>query len=558
MKLYGRQVSPKLLLLVILILAAILRLYNLSNIPVGFNDDEAAFGYNAYSILKTSRDEWGVRFPFPAFESFGDWKLVGYLYLVVPSIFVFGLTEYATRFPSAIVGILAVFSTYLFTKQLFNSRVAILAALFICISPWHIAASRNAFESDILIFLNTLFLFYFLKSLSNINYFKYYIFIATLTFYVYRSAWFFTPLLSFCLIYIFRQKLKPNFKLIATCFTLMAIALIPIVITVLSFKGQSRFLQESFIYGPQRSGLIQDINERRGFCFEKYPSIVCQITYSKPLFYFSQFLENYIENLSANLYYIDGNNGYQSFAPRGFFYLFELPLFIAGVVYLIKKWPSQTKILLAWLFIVPLAPSLTSVGNPGRLNILLPLPQIVSALGVVFLYTSIRQKKLRGTFSILLTVVVVASFFRFIVDVNTLYPKFTARAQRYGYKEVFRYAYAEKDNYEQIAISRRADDAKQYIHFLMSSKYDPAAYQKERAYTKDSSGWQSVNQIGKFHFYESAPPLLELPTNSILITGENEVAYPKEALKYHVDDPRGDRIFEIYEIEKVHEFTKDE
>ena len=47
-----KKLSKYLLALIILI-AIFARFYKLSSIPVGFNDDEAAFGYNAYSILKT-------------------------------------------------------------------------------------------------------------------------------------------------------------------------------------------------------------------------------------------------------------------------------------------------------------------------------------------------------------------------------------------------------------------------------------------------------------------------------------------------------------------------
>src|SRR3989344_4871422 len=126
------------LLILILLLAVILRFYRLSNIPVGFNDDEAAFGYNAYSILKTARDEWGRFLPFPVFESFGDWKLVGYLYLTVASEAIFGASEFAVRFPSAIFGILSVWTTYLLTKKLLGKNVGLLSAFLLAISPWHV------------------------------------------------------------------------------------------------------------------------------------------------------------------------------------------------------------------------------------------------------------------------------------------------------------------------------------------------------------------------------------------------------------------------------------
>ena len=67
-------------LIAIITIAVGLRLIKLGSNPIGFNDDEAAFGYNAYTLLTTGRDEWGKLLPFPVFESFGDWKLVMYLY----------------------------------------------------------------------------------------------------------------------------------------------------------------------------------------------------------------------------------------------------------------------------------------------------------------------------------------------------------------------------------------------------------------------------------------------------------------------------------------------
>ncbi|MEK7580982.1 MAG: glycosyltransferase family 39 protein [Patescibacteria group bacterium] len=546
------------LLIFTIILAAILRLTYLQQIPVGFNDDEAAFGYNAYSISKTARDEWGTLMPFPAFESFGDWKLVGYLYLVVPFIYAFGLTEFATRFPSAIIGILAVFTTYLLAKEIFNKKTAIIASLLLAISPWHIAASRNAFESDILIFFNTLFIFFFYKSLNNFKYFKFFILTATITFYIYRSAWVFTPLLVFCLFLIFENNFKKYRKEVLKYFIISFVLLIPIILSAFSFRGQSRFIQESFIYGVQNSGISQSLNERLGFCSQRYSRVICRVVYNKPTFFISQFTQNYIENLSPNLYFINGTSGYQGFAPRGFLYFFELPLALAGLIYLLKKWSNTTKVILAWLLIVPLAPSLTSVGNPGRLNILLPLPQILASVGVIFLYSSVRQKALRQAFLLVVTAIILISFVRFIMDISTIYPIFTARSQRYGYKDVFNYAYSQKNNYEQIAISRKTDDAKQYIHFLMYTKYDPSTYHQKQIHTKDNQGWQNVQAIGKFHFYGSTPAIEELPLNSLLIVGEKEVDYPQAALKYYINDLRGDRLFEVYDMNVVNKIITDQ
>ena len=47
----------------IFILGLLVRVLFLSSHPSGFTPDEASFGYDAYSILKTGRDQWGNFLP---------------------------------------------------------------------------------------------------------------------------------------------------------------------------------------------------------------------------------------------------------------------------------------------------------------------------------------------------------------------------------------------------------------------------------------------------------------------------------------------------------------
>src|SRR3989338_6436258 len=129
-------------ILIILALAAFLRLYRLTDFPPGLYSDEASYGYNAYSILTTGRDEWGKFLPL-TIQSFGDYKPPMTAYLTIPSIAVFGLNEFAVRFPSALIGILSILLIYLLTKEIFKSRsIALLVAALLAISPWHIHFSR--------------------------------------------------------------------------------------------------------------------------------------------------------------------------------------------------------------------------------------------------------------------------------------------------------------------------------------------------------------------------------------------------------------------------------
>src|SRR3989338_759355 len=101
----------------IILLAFILRFYRMQTNPPSLYWDEASLGYNAYSILKTARDEHGKFLPLTNFAAFGDYKPPGYIYTAVPAIAVFGLNEFSIRFPSAFFGVLTVVITYLLTHQ---------------------------------------------------------------------------------------------------------------------------------------------------------------------------------------------------------------------------------------------------------------------------------------------------------------------------------------------------------------------------------------------------------------------------------------------------------
>ncbi|MCM8787907.1 MAG: phospholipid carrier-dependent glycosyltransferase, partial [Candidatus Omnitrophica bacterium] len=138
--------NNRLLFLLIVILGTILRLYHLSNNPPSLYWDEVSLGYNAFSILNYGIDEHGEPYPLARFIAFGDFKPPGYIYATVPSIFLFGVNEFAVRFPSAFSGTLFIVATYLLAKEIFKKeKIALFSALFIAISPWSLQLSRAAF-----------------------------------------------------------------------------------------------------------------------------------------------------------------------------------------------------------------------------------------------------------------------------------------------------------------------------------------------------------------------------------------------------------------------------
>ena len=132
--------------------ALFLRTYNLSSIPPGLHGDEASIGYNAYSLLKTAKDQNGNFLPI-AIDQFGDFRPAGYHYLDVPFVAVLGLNAWAVRLPAAIFGALCVLVFFYLLRELFENKVIPwIGAVFLTISPWHLIISRASSESVIAAF----------------------------------------------------------------------------------------------------------------------------------------------------------------------------------------------------------------------------------------------------------------------------------------------------------------------------------------------------------------------------------------------------------------------
>src|SRR3989339_754689 len=123
-------------LLLITAAGLILRLAAINFLPPSLNWDEVSLGYNAYSLLKTGRDEWGTVLP-TIFRAYGDYKLPVYVYLAT-------VMPFFVRLPSIILGTLLIVITYLLGRRLSSPFVGLTSALLVAISPWTWWMSRIA------------------------------------------------------------------------------------------------------------------------------------------------------------------------------------------------------------------------------------------------------------------------------------------------------------------------------------------------------------------------------------------------------------------------------
>ena len=95
-----------------------MRLYRLTSVPPSISWDEAAVGYNAFTISHWGKDEWGKIFPL-VFKSFEDYKHPVHIYLTSVAVAVLGLNDFAVRLPSALFGVGNVILIYFLAQKIF-------------------------------------------------------------------------------------------------------------------------------------------------------------------------------------------------------------------------------------------------------------------------------------------------------------------------------------------------------------------------------------------------------------------------------------------------------
>lgn len=526
----------KLILTTILALALFLRLYKLDQYPVGFLWDEAALGYNAYSILKTGRDEFGKFLPI-IFKSFGDYKPGLYVYLTIPSILLFGLNEFAVRLPSAIAGTVAVLAVYLLIiestklgtdkKKTKDSSLALIAALILTVSPWHLHFSRGAWELNLMLtelLLGILFLIKFLTSEK-----KRYLFLSVLSLLsslvTYQAAKFLLPALLIGFAYFYRKNIYLVPKEIKTRFVFSCLMGFVIINLVTVIGGKAGRIKTMSVFSYPRSEeektmvLSQD-NQNKS---------IYRVFHEKPIFFLRSVLGRYFNHFSGKFLFIAGDwsNSRNGVVYQGVLYYLEAALLVIGFSILVgKKRGPLENLMIFWLLVAPLPSALTrdSISSVRSFTMVIPLVFII-AVGIQGLVDYFRKYSFIIQSS--LFIILLASYFFFFVRFLDLYfihdPKFNSRDRLYGYRETIGYLEPLVSQKSQVIFTDLYGQP--YIFWLFYTKYDPAKYQKINSFKENPFGdVGEVERIDNIEFRKIYFPADRSISGALLI--DNEFGLP--------------------------------
>ncbi len=467
--------KTKIILALIITLAAFLRFYKLTANPPGLYWDEAALGYNAYSILKTARDEYGSFLPF-TFRSYDDYKNPVYFYLLVPSIAIFGLNELAIRFPSAFFGTLTVLLTYFLAKKILkNETISLLSTFFMAISAWHLQFSRAGFEANLMLFLDVLGVVLFLYSFKN---YKLLILSAIsfgLSFNTYHGAKVWVPLFLFCIGFIYKEEFFKFGKKILFPLLIMIIFVLP---TILDYQiALTRGKNVSILSRPNAAEI---------------------------------FISGYLSHFSPTFLFISGDSqGRHSPTGEGELYVFQLPFIIIGLTSMIRKRNKGVSLLLSWLILSPL-PAAIAAPTPHALRFItsLPLWSIFTAVGIFVLFKSDLNKTILKISAVIMLMITIYNVIFYLHVYYVHYPKEKGLDWQEGYRDMVQYVSSNQDKYDTVGITSYWGEP--YIYALFYTKYDPKRYQSQVK--------GKLNSFDKYRFFEHGSDNFENSGKVLMVT----------------------------------------
>lgn len=370
------------LFLVIVLVGSIFRLYALNLIPNEFEGELSP--YTAGATGNWFMANKGVA---------GPWAPLGLLYY--PPIWLatelFGTTLFSLRISSAWVGILTFIPLFLFAREAFGTRVALIACLLFAFNPLHIGWSRtDVHPHGVTVWPAMLIGFFFLRAYKT-DQIHYWILLALsmgLTWHQYPSGQSFVvaPCLALFCLRVLSKRTSWRGELSIAFGVLLWFLGLPVSCYladgVLEFKNPFTLTTERASWG-QKPEVDYVVNKT----INNFSDVVKGIFIKVPYLFHQDFLPEYPP------------------LPQTTVPALLVPFFVFGLILLLKRAGSLETVLVISLILAALAPGILSErAYPKRLSVLFPLIDVVGAVGIATL--------LRGfSFRIIVPVLIVGGLF---------------------------------------------------------------------------------------------------------------------------------------------------
>lgn len=241
MMLNRKEITRKLIILSIFVIAIIIRTVKWPLIVEEINCDEAMTAINAKIISETGCDMYGTSMPvyFEAWLTGGQSALLTYLMSI--SIKILGFSIMSIRLPSLIISIISIFIFDKLVKIIFtdNYKIRVIMLLVLALNPWHIMQSSWALDCNLFPHF-MLYAIYFL--IKGIKQNKKYLYISTIffgiTLYTYGIALYATPIfLVISYLYLLKNKKIKIFDAIISVLIFITVSCPIILMSIINLLG---------------------------------------------------------------------------------------------------------------------------------------------------------------------------------------------------------------------------------------------------------------------------------------------------------------------------------
>lgn len=453
------------------------RFYKLGEAPAGLYLDEAAQGYNAYSILKTGKDEFGKPFPI-VFRSFIDFKTPVYIYLLVPLIPLFDLTAFTVRLPSFIFSILTFPVLFLLLKKISRPKLALplslLTVLLLAISPWHVLFGRTNFECNVALFFLIAGIYFFYKALKHPTWLVLSAIMLAIAVPAYHSQRIVAPLMLVLLFLRHRRKLlSPKWR--------PALVASLIAGFIISLPTLSIALTPGFLARASGLNIFSQVRQLPAGFIEGYQGPLSWVVNGTWFLSTWEFASLYLSYFSPrNMFFLGDYGPRSSFPELATFFVWQFPFYLYGLYLLFKKkgLGELRFFTVAFLLVSPIPAAITRDPYSTIRALQLVVPQlIVISLGMLVFWQKLRLPVLRLGAILFLVVFVLYSVAKLYSSVIILNEYFRASSWDYGWEEVVKVVKKELNPDLPVVVDNTRFEP--YSQFLFFLKYPPEDYQKE-------------------------------------------------------------------------------
>lgn len=457
-----------LLFVLVILFSTFLFSYRILNNPPGLETDEGSISYNSILISKNLHDQNKRFMPFFILSSDHlDWKQPVLIYSTAIFFKIFGANLINFKLVNILYSLATVILIYILTRLLIKEKTfALIAMILYSISPMIIITTRIGNESILPAFFGTLWLV--LLTLYNRNPKRYFLilcgFALGIGFYSFKGMRIIIPVWSLMTILLVLFKNKFNKK--------SFLDILAFVVTIIPYA------------------LIIPLLEN------KYPGSIFDRS-SIPIENYRYYLHYWLANINVFSLFSQPDIGkIYGMDYFGALLISTLPLFICGVLTMIKKTNFQLFILITY-FVTPILFGVAkSTSYSHRLTGLIPIYVLVTTFGVRYLYKKLHHSELKKYFLFLGIFLIAFNFLEFANYYYIKYPKQNSTKQAFDNKY-----YSAFKNLSEISTTKKLNP---YVQSDIYFGHNDANRFFEQAYF---TGPINIWKLGD-----------QMPVNSVLLT----------------------------------------